>query len=120
MASKFLKLHVRPHKREISFLHDNATPHTAKLTKAKLADLHWTVLPHPPYSPDYAPTDYKAFRSLQNFLNGKNFANEDEVKQAIQEWIDSKNRDFRVKGIAVLPDRWAKAIEYEGDYFPDM
>jgi hypothetical protein len=76
-------------------------------------------LDHPPYSPDLAPTDYKAFRSLQHWLNGKEFATEDDVRQSIQEWIDSKPAGFWVKGIADLPRRWEKVIEYEGDYFPD-
>jgi [histone H3]-lysine36 N-dimethyltransferase SETMAR len=74
---------------------------------------------HPPYSPDLAPTDYKAFRSLQNWLNGKNFETEGEVKTSIQEWIDSKSSGFWVKGIADLPRRWAEVQACNGEYFPE-
>jgi [histone H3]-lysine36 N-dimethyltransferase SETMAR len=81
--------------------------------------MEWEVLPHPPYSPDLAPTDFKAFRSLQNWLNGKTFQTEDEVRTSIQEWMDSKPVAFWVKGIADLPNRWALIQEYKGDYFPD-
>jgi [histone H3]-lysine36 N-dimethyltransferase SETMAR len=109
----------RSHNQDVKFLHDNATPHTAKVTKTKLNQLRWEVLHHPPYSPDLAPTDFKAFRSLQNWLNGKEFASEAAVKASIQQWIDSKPPGFWVKGIAALPDRWSKVIEYEGEYFPD-
>ena len=109
----------RPHRQQHHFLHDNAKPHTANRTKAKLRELGCIVLPHSPYSPDLAPTDYKAFRSLQNWLNGKEFATEEVLKETIQEWIDSKPPGFWVKGIAALPDRWAKTIEFEGDYFPE-
>jgi len=42
-------------------------------TRQKLVQLGWDVLPHPPYSPDLAPSDYHLFRSLQNSLNEKNF-----------------------------------------------
>jgi len=109
----------RSHRQQHIFLHDNARPHTARLTQRKLAQLGWEVLDHPPYSPDLAPTDYKAFRSLQHWLNGKEFATEDEVKKSIQDWMDSKPAGFWVKGITDLPNRWAKVIEFEGDYFPE-
>lgn len=104
---------------DVHFLHDNARPHTARLTKNKIDELEWSVVRHPPYSPDLAPTDYKVFRSLQNFLNGKEFRTEDELKSAIQQWIDGKPSGFWVKGIADLPRRWALVQQYEGDYFPD-
>jgi histone-lysine N-methyltransferase SETMAR len=116
----------RPHKQHVLFLHDNATPHTAKITKEKLKAWEappnqpiWEVLPHPPYSPDLAPTDFKAFRSLQNWINGKRFATEQEVRNSIDGWIAAKPTAFWVKGIAALPDRWADVLDYEGDYFPD-
>ena len=37
--------------------HDNAPPHTALSVTWYLASLGWTVVPHPPYSPDLAPCD---------------------------------------------------------------
>lgn len=45
--------------------HDNATPHTAKLTKDWLQRYGWDVLQHPPYSPDLAPSDYHLFGPLK-------------------------------------------------------
>lgn len=109
----------RPHKQEILFLQDNAKPHTAKVTKEKLFQFGWEILEHPPYSPDLSSTDYKAFRSLQNFLNGKRYVTEEETVAAIQQWINGKTQGFWVKGIAALPHRWAQVLEYEGEYFPD-
>ena len=38
--------------------HDNARPHAAKPDKTYLETLKWEVLPHPPYCPDIAPSDY--------------------------------------------------------------
>ena len=63
--------------RKVVFHHDNARPHTSLVTLQKLLELGWDILPHPPYSLDLAPSDYFLFRSLQNFLNGKNFNNDD-------------------------------------------
>jgi len=44
--------------------HDNARPHVAKVVKTYLETLKWKVQPHPPYSPDVAPSDYHLFRSM--------------------------------------------------------
>ena len=49
---------------KVIFLHDNARPHIAKPVKDTLEVLGWDVLPHPPYSPDVAPSDYHLFRSM--------------------------------------------------------
>ncbi|GFX78310.1 histone-lysine N-methyltransferase SETMAR [Trichonephila clavipes] len=53
----------------VVFHQDNARPHTSLVTRQKLLQLEWDTMPHPPYSPDLAPSDYYLFRSLQNFLD---------------------------------------------------
>ena len=47
----------RPVRDIVLFLH-NARPHTAKMTRLNLLALGWEILPHPPYSPDLAPSHY--------------------------------------------------------------
>ena len=42
----------------------NARPHTSLVTCKKLLELSWEVMPHPPHSPDVAPSDYHLIRSL--------------------------------------------------------
>jgi [histone H3]-lysine36 N-dimethyltransferase SETMAR len=63
----------RPERHKVRLLHDNAKPHIAKVTRQKLEELGWEVLPHPPYSPDLAPSDYHLFRSIRNHLLQKHF-----------------------------------------------
>jgi hypothetical protein len=60
--------------------YDNARPHTANMTKAVIHKLDWEILPHPPYCPDIAPSDYHLFRSLFNNLRGVFFTNDAELK----------------------------------------
>jgi hypothetical protein len=61
----------RPSRRHgVILQHDNARPHTAKMRKAAIQEPDWDILPHPPYSPDLAPSDYHLFRSLSNILRG--------------------------------------------------
>ena len=57
----------------VIFHQDNTRPHTSLVTRIKLLELGWEVMPYPPYSPDLAPSDYHLFRSLENHLNGKTF-----------------------------------------------
>jgi hypothetical protein len=60
----------RPARRHgVILQHDNARPHTANMTKTVIHELDWEILPHPPYSPDLAPTDYHLFPSPFNNLS---------------------------------------------------
>jgi transposase len=57
----------RPGRRHgVILQHDNASPHTANMTKAAIQELDWEILPHPPYSPDLAPSHHHLFRALSN------------------------------------------------------
>ncbi|KAG5314411.1 MOS1T transposase, partial [Pseudoatta argentina] len=56
---------------KVILLHDNARPHVAKPVKTYLETLKWEVLPHPPYSPDIAPSDFPLFRSMDFIIQGQ-------------------------------------------------
>jgi histone-lysine N-methyltransferase SETMAR len=80
---KKLKKHFRkfrPHKdvTKMFLHHDNARPHTSLHTREAITKLQWTVLPHPPYSPDVAPSDYRLFSPLKDAIRGKKFEDDEE------------------------------------------
>jgi len=50
---------------KVILLHDNARPYVTKVVKKYLETLKWDVLPHPPYSPNIAPSDFWLFRRMQ-------------------------------------------------------
>lgn len=108
---------LRPPHRQVRFLHDNARPHVARQTRQKLLELQWEVLLHPPYSPDIAPSDYHLFRSLDNAIQGQQFADEVELNEWLANFFASKPREFYRDGIYGLPERWQKIIDNDGDYF---
>ncbi|GBO19414.1 hypothetical protein AVEN_202986-1 [Araneus ventricosus] len=40
----------------------------------------WSVLQHPPYNPDLAPSDFHLFGPLKQHLGGKHFEDDDDVQ----------------------------------------
>ena len=100
----------------VVFHQDNARHHTSLLVRQKLLQLEWDVLQHPPYSPDLAPSDYYLFRSLQNFLDGKTFTSNEDVKNHLNQFFASKDQNFYERGIMLLPERWQKVLDQNGQY----
>lgn len=100
----------------ILFLRDNASPHTANATLAKLKDLDFTLLDHAPYSPDLAPSDYHLFTKLKTHLKGNRFESTDDVKRATEEFLEDLPASFYLEGIEKLETRSKKCIELKGDY----
>ena len=99
----------------ILFLQDNA-PHTAHYTTCTLQQLGWEVLPHPPYSPDLALSDFHVFRPLKEFLGGHHFSIDDEVKQAVLGWFSHTDTSFYAEAFQALVKCWDKCINVAGEY----
>ena len=93
------------------FLQDNPRPHTARLTQSKLAEIGFTVLPHPPYSPDLSPSDYYLFSPVKNSLHGKTYHSAEEANDDLENWFASKPADFYAHGLKQLPERWKKCVD---------
>ena len=109
----------RREKAETYYCDDNARPHVSKVTQAKLEELGWDTVPHPPYSPDLAPSDYHLFRPLKAFLARKSFVDFDEVVRAVADFFDSQSPAFWEKGVSELPVRWTTVLANDGDYIID-
>jgi [histone H3]-lysine36 N-dimethyltransferase SETMAR len=61
-------------RKKVRFHQDNALCHKSIKTTAKLHELGYDLLPHPPYSPDLAPSDLILFADLKRMLAGKKFS----------------------------------------------
>ena len=71
-------------------------------TMVKLNELSFELLPHPPYSPDLAPSDYWLFADLKKMLQGKRFGSNEEVLAETEAYFESKDESFYEKGIEML------------------
>jgi hypothetical protein len=96
--------------------HDNPQPHTTNMTNAAIQELDWEILPHPPYSPDLAPSDYHLFCSLSNNLRGVSFNNDAELQNWLDDFFTAKPADFSKRGILNLPERWEAVVSNGGEY----
>ena len=65
--------------------HGNARPHTAAQTVQTINNLGWELLPHPPYSPDLAPSDFHLFGPMKEFTRGTKFESDNEVKSVVSD-----------------------------------
>jgi hypothetical protein len=66
-------------------LHDNALPHSAATTVNLLYSWGWEILPHPPYSPDLAPSDFHlVFPRMKKLLWGQPFHSNKDVQNEVK------------------------------------
>ena len=101
----------------IIFHHDNDRFRVAIPVKNYLEKSEWEVLPHPPYSPDLASSDYHLFRSMKNALTGIRFTSEHDIKNWLDSFLTAKPAQFFWDGIHKLPERSEKVIASDGQYF---
>ena len=108
----------RPHlaQKKVLFHHDNTPAHTSAVATAKLIELGYELLPHPPYSPDLAPCEFFLFPNLKKSLAGQKFESNEEVIAAMEAYFADLQETYFSDGLKKLEHRWVKCIELKGDY----
>ena len=96
-------------------MHDNTLSHNAGETMTKLTSLGFQAMPHPPYSPNLAPSDYYLFHKLNKHLKGR-FGSVLEATNAANEWLHHQSEEFYLQGLKKLQDRCHKCIDFLGEY----
>ncbi|GBP51073.1 Histone-lysine N-methyltransferase SETMAR [Eumeta japonica] len=102
--------------RGVLFLQDNASVHTARVSRQALKDTGFSKIDHPPYSPDLAPSDYLLFFNLRKELRGRRFVDDNQMKMAVESHFDCKEKEYFLGGLKALYTRCEKCISLEGDY----
>ena len=67
----------------VVLLHENARPHSAGETCDLITKFGWDCLPHPPYSPNLAPSDYHLFPALKLHLGASHFNTNEELRNHV-------------------------------------
>ena len=103
-------------RRGIMLHQDNAPVHTSRVAMDAVREYGYELLPHPPYSPDLAPSDFHLFPRLKKHLRGRRFDDDGELTAAVEGWLGDQDVDFYRSGINDWKTRWDKCVELEGDY----
>jgi histone-lysine N-methyltransferase SETMAR len=108
---------VRSHKDVTKVLlhHDNARPHTSLRTREAIINLQWTVLSHPPYSSDQAPSVYHLIGPLKDAIRGKRSEDDEEVIIEVKRWLRQRPAEWHREGTQAVASRWRKAKDLEAD-----
>jgi len=97
--------------------HDNAHAHTKLSVREFLATKQITVLEHPAYSPDLAPSEFFPFQKIKEILKGRRFDDIDDI------------RSNTPAALKVIPQNqirncfegwtrcWLRCIASQGEYF---
>ena len=102
-------------KKKCSFTKTMKPCHKSIATMAKLHELHYELLPNPPYSPDLAPSNYWLFADLKIILQGKKCGSNEKVILETEAYFEAKDKSFYKKGIELLEKRWNQCISLEGE-----
>jgi hypothetical protein len=63
-----------------------------------------------------SPCDYFLFAPLKESLGGDGFANNEEVKNCVRNWLMTRPQTFFQQKMFKLLNRWRKCVELQGDY----
>lgn len=102
--------------RGILFHDDNAPAHRSQVCRSLIRDFRWETLPHPPYSPDLAPSDFFLFPNLKKNIKGKRWASISDLKSATIDWLEHQDKSFFRSGLEGWRSRMDKCMMLQGDY----
>ena len=99
------------------FHQDNAPVHNSILVSDYLTKMGIKTVPHHPYSPDLAPSDFCLFPKLKEKLRGCRYETIEEMKEAVTKVIDTLTQEDFHGALQKLLEWYNKCIAARGDYF---
>ena len=97
---------------------DNCRVHNSKVTQTEIENFGFKRAPHPPYSPDLAPSDFYLFGYVKEKLKGHSFKDRESLFEAIRSIIEGISYANRVS----VFDQWMYRCQWvssnKGLYFP--
>jgi len=87
--------------------------HTSLRTWKDIIKFGWTVLPHPPYSPNQAHSDFNLFGALKNAIHTKKFQTND-VYCTTRIWLHEHDKAHYQQNIHTLLPCWHDTVDVDG------
>ncbi len=104
--------------KNLKFLHDNARPHIHQSVIAYLESQNFTIMDHPPYSPDLAPSDFWLFNYIKERLSDHTTVKS--LTRQITEIVSSiPEKEYR-KTFDKWLERMECCIKNKGHYFEHL
>src|SRR5882724_8363894 len=99
-------------------LMDGAPWHTANRVVSFIRDeMHWEILNHPAWSPDFDPLDREVFQRIKRPYKGRRFENSRELEAVVGEIVDYINSNHTLTVTSNLPQVWGKIVDVRGEYY---
>ena len=108
-------IHVR-RRGTLSIMHDNATPHTSRVTRKFLEENAIGLVQQPPYSPDFNLCDRLIFRNFEVSRRGQVFNNVADVRNFLENYLQQFSRFILTNELANILDHLHLVIAANGDY----
>ena len=83
---------------------------------AKIHELRFELLDHPPYSPDLAVSDIFLFPHLKIALGGQRFSSNEETITFVNNYFAEKKAEYSFYGLQRWEHRWEKCVDLQGDH----
>jgi len=99
----------------VFFHHDSAPPHRVARVH-QFFDDNFEVVPHAPYSPDLATSDFWLFLTLKVTLHGRTFSSCSVLATAIFQWSQRTPKEAFGVAMQSWHQRCEKCVRLQGDY----
>jgi histone-lysine N-methyltransferase SETMAR len=95
---------------------DNARPHTAKLSTQYFDENRMKSAPHPPYSPDLAPSNFYLFGYVKRCLARLSFEDVDQLLAAVEGILEGAEKVTLQAVFLDWMDQLWKYIDNNGEH----
>jgi transposase len=96
---------------------NNCRVHFSDATEQLITENHIGRVPHPPHSPDLAPSDFWHFGHVKASLVGQTFDDPEQLLEAITEFLNEIQPSEVVAVFSHWVERVRRVLENNGDYY---
>jgi histone-lysine N-methyltransferase SETMAR len=96
------------HIRRLQLHLDSCRVHFSKATEQFITENHIRHVPHPPYIPDLAPSDFWLFGHVETSLVGQTFDEPEQLLEAITEFL----KEIQPLEVVAIFNHWVERVRW--------